>query len=59
MLDGASSHLGLFLHLTMRCNLKCAYCYGQTRRKDTMTFDVARDAVQLFLARTKCVFRPS
>ena len=53
MLEGRLESLRLYLHLTMRCNLSCSYCYGNARRSDTMPLQVARDAVDFFLPRAR------
>ena len=53
MLEGRLASLRLYLHLTMQCNLSCSYCYGKERRGDTMPVQVACDAVECFLPKTR------
>lgn len=35
------------LHLTSSCNLRCTYCYAPAKRKDAMSMDTARRAIDL------------
>lgn len=41
----------LTLHLTTRCNLRCAYCYAKPHDGEDMSFDVAQAAIRLAAAR--------
>ncbi|HEY3356396.1 MAG TPA: radical SAM protein [Polyangia bacterium] len=38
------------LHLTSSCNLRCKYCYAPAKRKDSMSRDTARRAIDLGLS---------
>jgi uncharacterized protein len=44
--------LRLYLHLTLRCNLRCTYCYTAWKRRDTMPLQVGKDAIDFFVERT-------
>ncbi|MCE5333476.1 MAG: radical SAM protein [Desulfobacteraceae bacterium] len=53
VLDGSSTDIVLYLHLTRDCNLRCNYCYGGIKTREAMPFDVARRAIDMFLDRTE------
>ena len=53
MPDERASALRLYLHLTMNCNLRCHYCYGGAKRRDTMPLQVGMDAIDYFMGQVE------
>ncbi len=52
-MSGPASSMRLYLHLTLRCNLSCSYCYTRGRRSETMPIEVGRRAIDFFLDRSE------
>lgn len=52
MLEGDRESLGVYLHLTRECNLRCRYCYSGEKKPYRMSLGVGQKTVDFFLDRT-------